>query len=206
MWRGSGMRDRHAPGCKVSQSAPAAQHPSQAALLPGALSVFFLTLPTTTRPSWSLYPPLPVSPNLPSTARSAFPLTAVSLSAFSALSSPSPTTNQAVLHWPSHLPSTARSAFSLTAVLPSAFSALLSDTSTTRGTPSASKNTSRLPLGCNSPTACKERAVQQQEVNQRLYATTCQPEGRLSLCLWLGYSAFAADVQTMKGNASTSTD
>mmetsp|Transcript_9721 Transcript_9721/g.24161 ORF Transcript_9721/g.24161 Transcript_9721/m.24161 type:complete len:245 (-) Transcript_9721:3032-3766(-) len=51
------------------------------------------------------------------------------------------------------LPSTARSAFSRTALRPSAASARRSVTSTTRGTPLASKNTSRLPLACSSPTA-----------------------------------------------------
>lgn len=45
------------------------------------------------------------------------------------------------------LPSTARSAFSRTAFLPMTCSAFLSPTSTTRGTPLASKNTSRLPAG-----------------------------------------------------------
>mmetsp|Transcript_18123 Transcript_18123/g.38999 ORF Transcript_18123/g.38999 Transcript_18123/m.38999 type:complete len:275 (+) Transcript_18123:671-1495(+) len=51
------------------------------------------------------------------------------------------------------LPSRLRSAFSRTAFLPTATSALWSTTSTTRGTPFASKNTSRLPLACSSPTA-----------------------------------------------------
>mmetsp|Transcript_5442 Transcript_5442/g.9419 ORF Transcript_5442/g.9419 Transcript_5442/m.9419 type:complete len:258 (-) Transcript_5442:2228-3001(-) len=51
------------------------------------------------------------------------------------------------------LPRSARSAFSRTAFFPTATSACLSTTSTTRGTPFASKNTSRLPFDCSSPMA-----------------------------------------------------